>query len=92
MNTQQVKLATPVRHQPGITVKTNVKAGETGVVKWFNENKGYGFISRNSGGDVFVRYSALAGTGFRTLEEGQRVEFDVVSGSKGPEAANVRLV
>ena len=65
---------------------------ETGVVKWFNESKGYGFISRESGGDIFVHYSALDGTGFRTLEEGARVEFSVTQGQKGPAAADVRKV
>ena len=62
---------------------------ESGVVKWFNESKGYGFISRDSGGDIFVHYSALDGTGFRTLDEGARVEFTVTQGQKGPAAADV---
>jgi CspA family cold shock protein len=63
---------------------------ETGTVKWFNDKKGYGFIARDTGGDVFVHYSALEGQGFRTLAEGTRVEFTVESGQKGPAAANVR--
>jgi CspA family cold shock protein len=63
---------------------------ETGVVKWFNGQKGYGFITRDSGGDVFVHYSAIDGHGFRNLEEGDRVEFSVEEGQKGPAAANVR--
>jgi CspA family cold shock protein len=63
---------------------------ETGTVKWFNDAKGYGFISRESGGDVFVHYSDVQGSGFRSLREGQRVEFTVEQGEKGPKAANVR--
>ena len=62
---------------------------ETGTVKWFNASKGYGFIERDEGEDVFVHYSAILGTGYRTLEEGQRVEFEVVQGQKGPQAQNV---
>ncbi len=62
---------------------------ETGVVKWFNETKGYGFISREGADDVFVHYSAIQGSGFRTLNEGQRVEFTVERGPKGLQAANV---
>ncbi len=62
---------------------------ETGVVKWFNETKGYGFISREGADDVFVHYSAIQGGGFRTLNEGQRVEFTVERGPKGLQAANV---
>jgi CspA family cold shock protein len=61
----------------------------TGKVKWFNESKGYGFIERPEGGDLFVHYSAIQGNGFRTLAEGQEVEFDVVEGPKGKQAANV---
>ncbi|MBI3081132.1 MAG: cold shock domain-containing protein [Candidatus Methylomirabilales bacterium] len=61
----------------------------TGTVKWFNDAKGYGFISRSDGPDVFVHYSAIQGDGFRTLSEGQQVEFDVVDGPKGKQAANV---
>jgi len=60
-----------------------------GTVKWFNAAKGYGFISREDGEDVFVHYSAIAGEGFRSLEEGQSVEFEVTEGRKGPQAANV---
>lgn len=62
---------------------------ETGVVKWFNASKGYGFIERDSGGDVFVHFSAIFGEGYRALEEGQRVEFTVVEGDKGPQAQDV---
>ncbi len=68
------------------------KALATGSVKWFNAEKGYGFISREDGPDVFVHFSAIQGSGYRTLEEGQRVEFDVGPGRKGEEAQNVRVV
>lgn len=61
----------------------------TGKIKWFNDAKGYGFIERPDGDDVFVHYSAIAGTGFRSLSEGQEVEFEVVDGPKGKQAANV---
>jgi cold shock protein len=61
-----------------------------GRVKWFNEKKGYGFIERDEGSDVFVHFSAIMGDGFKTLTEGQRVEFDVEEGQKGPQAKNVR--
>ncbi|MCB9076753.1 MAG: cold-shock protein [Anaerolineaceae bacterium] len=64
---------------------------EVGTVKWFNPNKGFGFIERNNGKDVFVHYSAINSTGYRTLEEGQRVEFTVVEGKKGPQAQDVSL-
>ena len=65
---------------------------ETGTVKWFNGSKGYGFITRERGGDVFVHFSAIQSTGFRTLEENQRVEFTVEQGAKGPQATNVTLL
>jgi len=60
-----------------------------GKVKWFNNEKGYGFIGRDNGADVFVHYSAIMGDGFRTLQEGDQVEFEIVQGPKGPQAANV---
>ncbi|MGD0660391.1 MAG: cold-shock protein [Syntrophorhabdales bacterium] len=63
-----------------------------GTVKWFNDAKGFGFISQDEGGDVFVHHSAIQGEGFKSLLEGQKVEFDVVNGQKGPAAANVRKV
>ena len=63
---------------------------ETGTVKWFNEQKGYGFITRDSGGDIFVHYSAISGEGFRSVMEGDRVEFEVGEGKKGPAAVDVR--
>jgi cold shock protein len=63
-----------------------------GTVKWFNAEKGYGFISREEASDVFVHYSAIQMDGYRSLEEGQRVEFDVGPGKKGEEAQNVRMV
>jgi CspA family cold shock protein len=62
----------------------------TGTVKFFNNEKGYGFIAREQGADVFVHYTAIQGKGFRTLQEGQRVEFEVVPGKKGEQAQNVR--
>lgn len=61
----------------------------TGTVKWFNSEKGFGFIEREDGDDVFVHFSAIQSEGFKTLEEGQNVEFDIVEGERGPQAANV---
>lgn len=60
-----------------------------GTVKWFNAEKGYGFISVEDGNDVFVHFSAIQGDGFKTLEEGQSVEFDITEGNRGPQASNV---
>jgi CspA family cold shock protein len=70
---------------------TGVSVGMTqGTVKWFNEEKGFGFISQDGGGpDVFVHYSQIGGRGFRTLREGQRVQFEIGQGEKGPQAQNV---
>jgi len=65
---------------------------ETGTVKWFNDAKGYGFISREAGEDVFVHHSAIEGEGFRSLQEDQRVEFAVEQGPKGLQAVNVRAL
>lgn len=64
----------------------------TGQVKWFNETKGFGFLEQDGGKDVFVHFSAIQGSGFKTLAEGQRVQFEVVQGDKGPQAANVELI
>jgi len=60
-----------------------------GKVKWFNEAKGYGFIQQDNGTDVFVHYSSISNDGFKTLAEGQRVQFEIVEGERGPKAANV---
>jgi len=65
---------------------------EQGTVKWFNGSKGFGFIERDEGEDVFVHYSSILGDGYRSLEEGQRVQFIVVEGEKGPQAQEVTLV
>lgn len=67
-------------------------ARELGTVKWFNNSKGYGFIQRDAGGDVFVHYRAIHGDGYRTLEEGMRVEFTVTQGQKGLQAEDVSVV
>lgn len=64
----------------------------TGTVKWFNATKGFGFIEQDEGEDVFVHYSAIAGDGYRTLEEGQRVEYNVVDSERGPQAQDVSPV
>ncbi|MGH7886059.1 MAG: cold-shock protein [Thermodesulfobacteriota bacterium] len=66
-------------------------AREVGTVKWFNSTKGFGFIERENGDDVFVHYSAISAEGFRSLEEGQKVEFSIVDGQKGPQAQDVVL-
>jgi CspA family cold shock protein len=63
-----------------------------GVVKWFNEKKGYGFIEQQDGPDVFVHFSSISGDGFKTLNEGEQVSFDIEQGPKGPAAVNVTLV
>jgi cold shock protein len=63
-----------------------------GTVKWFNGDKGYGFIATERGPDAFVHFSAITGGGYRSLEEGQKVEFDITQGQKGPQAENVRVI
>ena len=68
-----------------------MSTSQTGTVKWFNDGKGFGFITPDNGGqDLFAHFSAIQGKGFKTLQENQRVEFDVVPGQKGPQAANIR--
>jgi CspA family cold shock protein len=78
-------------HKAGLAPVTQKEiAMATGTVKWFNAEKGFGFIAQDSGGpDVFVHYSAIASTGYRELAEGQKVQFDIVQGPKGPQAENV---
>lgn len=61
----------------------------TGTVKWFNESKGFGFIQQENGPDVFAHFSAIQGTGFKTLTEGQKVQFEITQGQKGPQASNI---
>ena len=68
-----------------------VQYGMIGTVKWFNAEKGFGFIEREGGDDVFVHFSAIQSQGYKSLDEGQRVEFDLESGQRGPQATNVRL-
>ncbi|MPN10505.1 hypothetical protein SDC9_157800 [bioreactor metagenome] len=65
---------------------------EKGTVKWFNAEKGFGFIERESGDDVFVHFSAILGDGFKSLEEGQAVSFEIVDGNRGPQASNVEKI
>jgi CspA family cold shock protein len=77
------------------TMRNFLKEGATmadGVVKWFNERKGYGFIEQEDGPDVFVHHTGINGTGFKTLQEGDRVTFDIEQGAKGPAAVNVTVV
>ena len=74
----------------GPEVRTEEVRVTQGTVKWFSNEKGYGFIARPEGDDVFVHYSAITGDGYRTLTEGQEVEFDIVDGPKGKQAANVK--
>jgi CspA family cold shock protein len=64
----------------------------TGRVKWFNDSKGYGFIEQDGGRDIFVHYTAIQGDGFKSLAEGQKVEFEIVEGAKGPQATNVAKI
>ena len=78
--------------RPRVTASRKRTMRITGKVKWFNNAKGYGFIERDGGSDVFVHYSAIQGDGFRSLEEGQAVEFEIVDGPKGPQAGNVTKI
>ena len=70
-------------------VYSNMSEQQTGTVKWFNDDKGYGFIERENGADLFVHFRSIVGTGRRTLQDGQKVQFDEVEGKKGPQAENV---
>lgn len=81
--------ARPQRRAPQAPVAAGDGTRMQGAVKWFNESKGFGFIQDDGGEDVFVHFSAIQGDGFRTLQQGERVEFDVVPGAKGKQAANV---
>jgi cold shock protein len=90
---------TPSRTSPTITIDIQIDIAGTGApdmaqgtVKWFNSEKGYGFISQTAGADLFVHYSQIDGGGYRNLEEGQQVEFEVGQGQKGPQATAVRVV
>ncbi len=82
--------ADPGRHGGGASPAKKVKMAQ-GTVKWFNGDRGYGFIAVEGGSDVFVHFSAIGG-GHRSLEEGQKVEFDITRGQKGPQADNVRVI
>ena len=73
-------------------MKVTIMARERGTVKWFNSSKGFGFIQRDKGDDVFVHFRAISGGGYRSLEEGQHVEFDLTAGQKGPQAENVVVI
>ena len=73
-------------------LKDKVMSTTTGTVKWFNEAKGFGFIEQESGPDVFAHFSAISAEGFKTLMEGQKVEFTVTEGQKGPQAENITVV
>ena len=83
----------PLRGGPaGLGSRLTRSAPRQGIVKWFNGEKGYGFIEVEGGPDVFVHFSAITGGGYRSLEEGQKVEFDITQGQKGPQAENVRVI
>jgi cold shock protein len=76
----------------GLKQKRRISAMSEGKVKWFNEKKGFGFIETNEGQDVFVHFSAIQDSGFKTLREGQSVSFDIEKGPKGPSAVNVKAL
>ena len=81
-----------ISHQITVLEKESTMSRITGTVKWFNDAKGFGFISREGGPDVFVHFSAISGSGFKSLAEGDKVEFEIVQGQKGPQAADVQKV
>ena len=81
-----------MRHKGALEQRDENKLSIIGTVKFFNSEKGFGFISREGGEDVFVHYSNIQGSGYKSLEDGQRVEFDVAPGRKGEEAQNVRAI
>ena len=89
-------MVVPATVGPELVTRTSLSREEkqvtTGTVKFFNAEKGFGFISREQGDDVFVHYSNIQGDGYKSLDEGQRVEFDVAPGRKGEEAQNVRVI
>jgi cold shock protein len=88
---QSQEARTPATMAGGAAVAEKVKMAQ-GTVKWFNGDKGYGFIAVEGGPDVFVHFSAITGGGYRSLDEGQKVEFDITQGQKGPQAENVRVI
>jgi len=88
------RLVETIHRQQGVRVGGSGKKKEglmklTGRVKWFNDSKGYGFIEQEGGRDIFVHYTAIEGDGFKSLAEGQKVEFEIIEGTKGPQAAKV---
>lgn len=95
-----VTFAVPDLPDAGLLIRTRaflrrevrLMAKYQGTVKWFNETKGYGFIARDDGSDVFVHYSAIEGQGFRSLRQGQRVEFEISTSPRGPRAEKVRII
>lgn len=86
------KLQNVLQHKLYFYIYLEVGIMSKGTVKWFNNQKGYGFISDEQGNDVFVHYSGITMDGFKSLEEGQAVEFDVIDGAKGPQATNVTRI
>jgi len=76
-------------NQPAVKEGFHLAEREIGTVKWFNDSKGFGFIARENGEDVFVHFSSIRGEGYKSLEDGQKVEFTVVAGEKGPQAQDV---